>query len=466
MTQARAGFCLLLASLAGSVGISHADEETRVSATLGFSGWGSDAGATIRGAIGFEGWGAETAARQAALAFTGFGGPDPAIDGGLAFAGWALTKVGPKADLTFSGWGTTQEAPKAKLAFSGWAKDGPTIETSLAFAGWGADTARVQGPLSFSGFGDPSDAQAMALAFAGWAMDQPELSGAVSFAGCIRDETIAPHPPLPPEVVRAHFASTDTGPNLDLEGNWRITWDDAPISSAFATLTKGGSWSCMPGGDGCWYAFSRDPSAPWLIDMYIPELTLFESEATIGPGRQFSAQYYYQVLGHWGGTSRGVATENTIVGQWSYGEEGGREVWTRVPGTITAAAGSDGRVAPLGQAVSVVTEYVDATYTMRGNRPEASLRVLGDQLWGVQRYWIPADSDIEIGRVWYMCADWAETGEVYDGHEGCFSSGGAVGLRFDLNIWPDAKPGWHYLYLNDVAIPFELEIQGYPECGT
>ncbi|WP_379561325.1 hypothetical protein [Psychromarinibacter halotolerans] len=306
----------------------------------------------------------------------------------------------------------------------------------------------------------------MALAFAGWAMGQTELSGSVSFAGCIRDQTIAPHPPLPPEVVRAHFASTDTGPNLDLEGNWRITWEDAPISSAFATLSKGGNWSCVPGGDGCWYAFTRDPSAPWLIDMYIPELTLFESEATVGPGRRFSAQYYYQVLGHWGGTSKGVASDDTIVGQWNYGDEGGREVWTRVPSTITAAAGSDERVIPLGQAVSVITDYVDPTHTMRGNRPDATLRVLGDQLWGVQRYWIPADSDIEIDRVWYMCADWAETGEVYDGHEGCFPSGGAVGLRFDLNIWPDAKPGWHFLYVNDVAIAFELDIQGYPECGT
>ena len=271
---------------------------------------------------------------KAQLSFAGWAQPVETQPAQLAFSGWAQTGAPQPAALAFAGWAQTGTVQTASLSFAGWAQNDRTQEAQLSFSGWALTDEAQEAQLSFTGWAQTNQTQAAQLAFSGWSMGETELDGTLSFAGCTRDDTIPPGPPLPQSTVQAHFSSTDTDPNMDLEGNWIVRWEDAEQSLAHVTLTKGGERLCIASGDGCWIDFTRDPAAPWSIDMVLPGITIFSTEATIGPGRRFSAQYYYSVLGHWGGTSEGTATPDVIVGEWSYGDKNGRETWERVRGGL------------------------------------------------------------------------------------------------------------------------------------
>ena len=441
-----------------------AQADTQARGTLTFAGWGNEIRAGNGASLRFQGWGSASKTPDAVLGFHGFGGPQSQLDANLQFAGWANTSSNAVVALRFSGWANSQITQVPSMGFKGWANDAFNNDVAVTFEGWANSTEQPQTALAFSGFGDPSFGLTATIGFFGWANRSDDLTAAVSFSGCIRDTETVSMPPLAQKIVEEHFASTDTDPNIDLEGNWLIEWEDAPQSSALATLTKGGEWQCIPDGDGCWHGFTRAEDAPWTIDMYLPDTTLFPTVANVGPGRQFNAEYYYGILGHWGGTSTGRAGPNSISGEWSYRELSGRETWTRINSNFTGTIGTDGAMRALGQPVAVISDYDGPANSTRGYRPTATLKVLGDQLWGVQRYWIPNESGIEIERSSYLCSDWQTTGVKYRDHEACFPTGGAVGLEFELIVWDHARPGRHYLYLNDIAIPIDLTLRDFPEC--
>ena len=419
-------------------------------AALIHSGWGQSADRQINARIAFSGWGGAQVTRDAAIVFRGWGDESDPQTG----------------RLSFSGWGDEGSDTSAAMVFSGWGSEATPRSGDLAFSGWGDEAAPHSGDLTFAGFGGADRTYDAAMIHSGWAIGRRDFGGGIAFAGCARDETIAPRAPLPASTVQAHYASTDTDPNMHLEGNWIVEWEDSNLESAHVTLTKGGGWSMVRHETGTWGEFTRDPAAPWTIAMFVPGLTTYGTEATILPNGQFMAEYYYGVHGHWGGSSVGRATGEAITGEWNYGDNSGREVWRRVRPTLTGILGEDGVVSPLGTPVRVTSQYAGPVASARGNRPGATLTVLGRDLWGRQRHWIPEESNIEFHRMSYLCADWQDTDTVYSDGFACLDKGGAVGLRFDFTIWWDARPGRHYLYLNDVAIPFDLVIEGYPECGT
>ncbi len=283
----------------------------------------------------------------------------------------------------------------------------------------------------------------------------------LSFEGCAGSEENVAFPLVAPELVQAKFLNTAADPNIDPEGNWQITWENGTPSSAFATLTRGGSWTTNSGANSNRYGLQRDLNADWQVNLYIEGVTTFGTPTQISENRQVSNEYYYSVLGRWVGEATGIASETEIIGSWAYGDENGCEVWTKVDAEIVSVY-SAAQSVTYGETVLISSQYAGPENDMRGNRPTAWLVVLGDGLWGWQNYWIPEESGIEIGSARYLCplqdGEYPTRRNSFD----CFSSGGAVGMIFDLNIWPDARPGLQYLYFNDQVIPFKLELSGYP----
>ncbi len=134
------------------------------------------------------------------------------------------------------------------------------IDGALAFSGWSSNDQSVFGQAGFTGFGLTTDGPSAALRFSGWNVLTKDLSAQLSFAGCLPELPVADIALRNQSQVQAHFAATDTDPNMDVEGNWIVAWEDAINTSAHVILTKGGTWDCLADGDGdCWYQFTPRP---------------------------------------------------------------------------------------------------------------------------------------------------------------------------------------------------------------
>lgn len=453
--------CLSAACMIFAVPDVRAQETQSVSAQLGFHGWAD--GEPLAGSVelGFTGWGAP-ASPTAVLSFSGWqdDGVSPPVV--LSFSGHGGgTEIIPIV-LAFAGWASPDQSVTGPIGFSGMGFSSQAIDGALAFSGWSSNDQSVFGQAGFTGFGLTTDGPSAALRFSGWNVLTKDLSAQLSFAGCLPELPVADIALRNQSQVQAHFAATDTDPNMDVEGNWIVAWEDAINTSAHVILTKGGTWDCLADGDGdCWYQFTRARDAPWAIDMWIPDFRTFPTEAEVSAARQVTAEYYYGVLGHWGGDFTGTASQNEITGEWHYKDETGRETWTRVETSVTAVQGNEGQLISAGTPVMVHSDYFGPDVARYGDRPEISLRVFGEGLWGRHRWWIPRESDIEFHSAFYLCADWFQTLESYRDSDSCFSSGGVIGLELTFKLWPQALPGRHYLYLDDHTIPFDLTLNDY-----
>ena len=277
--------------------------------------------------------------------------------------------------------------------------------------------------------------------------------------------------PPGPLDVRPNYADANIHPQIGLEGNWLIQWIGSDSPPAFATLNKGGGWGCVdfPNG-GCWYQFTRDEKAPWIVSAWrTDDKSTGSEEVTLNPDGSMTVEWKYYQLGHWGGkSSLSTASDQAIAGSWEYGEKGGGEIWTRIKGQVTHLGQSteSGEILkPLGDPVTLTTQYIGHGYYMRGNRATIYLRLFGENLWGLHRIFIPKVSDLEIGRINYICAPGQYS--VHSDWKTCMSQGGVKGIQLSLNVWPQAVSGEHILYFDDQEIPFNLRVlnepQRYPE---
>jgi hypothetical protein len=273
----------------------------------------------------------------------------------------------------------------------------------------------------------------------------------------------------PPESATAsvemppNYLDKSIDPFLDLEGNWRITWQNAKMASPYVVLSKGPTFDHVAqAGGGYWHEFRRDPKAPWQVSLTFPPHGSAGS-FTPGPAGVFDIKYPYGVLGHWGGTSKVSAGNGAIAGEWTYGDQKGRELWTRVRPRVTdvesLTAPTAGRK-PVGQPVTLTTAYSE-TYASG-----VELRLYGSEMWGLHRYWLAKASRIDIADFFYIC--------VYDGKKGyathrtfgvCQEQGGVLGVVLNLAVMPKARPGQYTLQFNDQKVPFNLEVTGAPRFG-
>lgn len=265
-----------------------------------------------------------------------------------------------------------------------------------------------------------------------------------------------------------NYADTADDPQIKLEGNWFVTWSNSDETPALVALTKGGSRKCWDYEDGCWYHWKREPDAAWKAILFQPDGSSSSSdEITMSAGGAMTVDWSYSHLGNWGGKSTLQASDNSIRGSWRYSdEENGEEHWVRINSAINEVEvrhGDEIERKPVGEPVTVRTQWRNTTYHMRGNRSGFSIRFFGPNLWGVQRVFMPRYRDLEVSGVRYVCEWDGETG--YESHPNwgvCIDQGGVRGIQVNLNVWPKATTGPHEIFINGEAIPFNLVVENEP----
>ena len=253
------------------------------------------------------------------------------------------------------------------------------------------------------------------------------------------------------------------------EGNWEITYTDAP--------KKGGTLKSYA-------AIARD----WPV----PQDTAFEKGVGVGQSRpartwipvrdanselvyssthdrnstgnvgvikpaadgSLKLKHPYGHLGHWGGESEvRLAGADAVQGTWKYGkDEGGRESWRRVRPRITKiefSAREESNV-NFGEPGRMTTKY-SADDWAGGNRPGFTVKIYGENLWGHHVVWVDAPG-INASRFSPITVDPKEGLPL-----------NVAGIRVDGLFWSSATPGRKILHVDDLQIPFDLEITGYPE---
>lgn len=195
------------------------------------------------------------------------------------------------------------------------------------------------------------------------------------------------------------------------------------------------------------FGYRRIDNSPWTASGHgtNPELSA---------GGEMTFRHPYGFLGLWGGTSTlRVAGPGELRGTWKYGDTGGTTVWRRVQPQIKEieyASGITERVPP-DRPGRLLTRYSGPDNYFRGNRLTAEISILGDNLWGGHRVYMEG-ADLEPHTV----------NPIY-GSAGGIGPNNIAGLRLTIIFWPKASPGRKWLRVDDLRIPVDLEVTGYPE---
>lgn len=277
------------------------------------------------------------------------------------------------------------------------------------------------------------------------------------------------------------------GANL-LQGNWLARWDGVPrkdyfiggqhFDSAHLTVERDEAANRFMIYGSTWF---RDGAAS--IDE-VPEkagrVNPIELEPPRGGALQTSFQFYSAPFST---LSVDSASPDQLAGTWEMRHPTDKEekiygnvTWDRAaPGihrvlvaseqTVDAAARADtagnsefcgAKVLRTSEPLVAIMMYSkddwsDGFNKLRANRPTFTIDVYGDNLWG--------DHEVSI--------DLDNTGIEAEAPRSIRSSersSETIGLRIDINIWYGVQPGWYTLYIDDVAIPFKLDIPNfYPE---
>ncbi|MEQ9314823.1 MAG: hypothetical protein RLN72_03165, partial [Henriciella sp.] len=267
-----------------------------------------------------------------------------------------------------------------------------------------------------------------------------------------------------PLDVMPDYDDPSIHPKLGLEGNWFVNWAVSEELPAMVALSKGGARECWDYEDGCWYHYKREPDAEWSASFWQPGnggASTYSDELTISASGRVNVDWPYGVHGHWGGSSELAASDAAMGGNWRYGEDkSGPETWTRVRSSVSEVEATNGEETerkPVGEPVTIYTDWVSPDYYMRGNRSGISLRLYGANLWGIQHVFMPRYRDLEVSGIRYICNWDGETG--YESHSNwkvCLEQGGVRGIEVNMNVWSKATTGPHEIFVNGEAIPFNL----------
>lgn len=261
------------------------------------------------------------------------------------------------------------------------------------------------------------------------------------------------------------FQDTSVHPNIALEGNWKIKWEntDGGDFTGYATFAKGRAPILCP----------KEPCRPvdskWGVSFYfLPGKGETAGSTVISSPGILETKYNHFWLGTWGGKSKGrVINNDRIEGEWSYGKSG-PEVWERVKSEVISVQSLSDRPRDTAllssRPVRVKSQYSGAGNDMRGNRPSFKLRLFGRELWGIHYVWMPPESDLELRSMRYICTLRSD-GSGYPTHSTysvCMSQGGVVGVEINIVVWSKAKPGRQFMYFDRQPIPFDLELERWP----
>lgn len=253
-------------------------------------------------------------------------------------------------------------------------------------------------------------------------------------------------------------------PELALEGNWTVRWQNHErLSSAVLWTTRGLQLSTECGTPGR-YRNCRDPEAAWTggavmhtpngieaLDYHIRNVTAGTFEIAYGDGTT-------SVLARTEGTGGGFA------GTWTDMDgNSGAEIWRHAPEPeIRSVECRYETNAATGCSITLPEPLV--ANTMRGNAPTVTLDIRGTGLFGAGPLPVVLAGEepgMEVESYCYIyekpfteggepgCASWGSPSPTY---------GEVVGLRVAINFFYGARSGDKTLRLHDQAVAFHVEI--------
>jgi hypothetical protein len=254
------------------------------------------------------------------------------------------------------------------------------------------------------------------------------------------------------------------------EGNWHLTWHDYPekgqATQALVVIYRNREQVCVEvAGGGCRYENKLTDTAWRLLYSVDP----FEhsgggqmAEDAIAPNGRRSIQWGYGTLGHWGGKSELQQTGlNEIRGQWSYGENGGSEIWRRaVPRVqrVVFKSKRESQTTPGGAPAQVQLDWWGVGED-RSVRAKFDLEIYGENLWGQHitgfiDFGDAVDMEFNLTFAYNILKDGSAHREPSNGLR-------VAGISAYAAIRQFATPGLKTLYVNGQAFPFELVLDGY-----
>lgn len=267
-----------------------------------------------------------------------------------------------------------------------------------------------------------------------------------------------PARPRPPAAAEAGGPVT---PVTNAEGNWNIVWHDYPekgqTTKAAAVLSRTWEIKCTDAeGEGCRYV-NQLADSRWTLSATTDFVNWGGGTPVFKP--YLEIKWGYGFLGHWGGVSKLRQTgPNELVGEWTYGDSKGKEVWTRA--------------VPVVREVVFTTTTSKSTWTQNGppgrvevNPGESfSVKVFGDDLWGHQLLDLGGAIDLEprspfgdylLGTVSRQAGGryvFKETGSLRGGQD----IKQVIGIQRDVVLRPKFSPGKKEVRVGGISVPFEL----------
>ena len=226
---------------------------------------------------------------------------------------------------------------------------------------------------------------------------------------------------------------------ITLKGQWETWCNGRPFAATNEGAPKeGGNWTLRP-------VSGSLLDAGGFGQMKPP----FSSPLSFKHGYNFPSHAL------WGAKAElRITGPNEIRGSWTYGDEQGDVAWSRAMPSVSDVEFQSGetkeRIASGGKAGRVMTKYSGPDNEMRGNRPRFTIRVFGDNLWGHHVCWIDGtDLELITTSPIYVPKD---SGKPHD----------VAGISMNVNVWPRATPGRKILHVDDIEIPFDLLVEGFP----
>lgn len=273
-----------------------------------------------------------------------------------------------------------------------------------------------------------------------------------------------------PKQVQGQEATPPTASGF--EGNWIATWTDSDEPTSKISIHRDFAWDC--GKVPCVYRENSAELLAFASPIDSQKLNGISAKKTSGGGSSLTIDWGYGFLGHWGGRSQTtMSRQASASGKWVYGDREGQTIWRRayphVQLTQAPKRGNDYNSgvqrAPLGEPLTLRSEHYKPNTSFRGDRQSIFIDLIGQNMWGAHRYFIPWETGLEIRGHNYICADGSVRSISLPSWwvAACNRRGGVRGVRVQFVIWSEAKPGLKTFVFNGQAIPFLLELDGYPE---
>ncbi len=192
------------------------------------------------------------------------------------------------------------------------------------------------------------------------------------------------------------------------------------------------------GDTGSNWTYRRDDAAHWLD--YTPTNLAYQGDGS------------FLLTGYWGRQShfRPVGPDE-MRGTWKHGNRSGQETWRRLTPRVTElefqGRTSDRVIA--GERPGRLHVNYEPGQGMRGNKSEFRIRILGDNL-SFHHFAHIEGTDIEA--YWTRFITGTNTGRPHD----------VIGLELRGYVWSKATPGPKRIHFGNIAIPFQLDLEGFP----